>query len=155
MPITASWRWKTSCLCWAERTNGTLMVTIEPLSSRCSTSMWWEVLVAIHLVITVENIFLCSRDKWSSQWWGLTIGGRVNRWADRGRYAAVRSLMDCLGIWLRRDAQPHLLIHPLRNAPSISPDSLEAGSKWQLWRMLTTFSTNFLPFYQDNNTQFQ
>lgn len=91
----------------------------------------------------------------SSRWWGLTIGGRVSRWAGRGRYAAVRSLMDCLGIWLRRDAQPPLLIHPLRNAPSISPDSLEAGSKWQLWRILTTFSTSFLPFYQDNNTQFQ
>lgn len=79
-------------------------------------------------------------------------------WADNWRegqplslqrtHAAEHSLMGRLGIWLRSAAPAPLLIRPLRNATSISTDSPEAGSKLQLLRILTTFSTTFLPLYQ-------
>ena len=65
--------------------------------------------------------------------------------------AVEHSLMDRLGIWLCSDAPAPLLIRPLRNVTNISTDSPEAGSKLQLLRILTTFSTTFLAFYQCNN----
>lgn len=82
---------------------------------------------------------------WADNW----REGQPLSW--RRAYAAEHSLIDCLGIWLRSDAPAPLLIHPLRTAASRSTDSLEAGSKLQLLRILTTFSPTFLPFYQCNN----
>lgn len=106
--------------------------------------MWWGVPAAVHFVITVENIFLCSRDKRSSRWSGLAEDTRSS--------AFTHGLSgDLAPPW----CPAPLLIHPLRSATSVSPDSLKGGSKRQLLRILTTFSTTFLPFYQDNNMQFQ
>ena len=110
----------------------------------------WKAPVTVHPVITGENMYLCSRDKWSSQWSGLTIGGRVNHWARRGRRSRAFTR------WLPGDLAPRWRPSPspdpsLEECHSTGTDSLEAGGKLQLLRILTTFSTTLLPFYQCNN----